>query len=154
MGRTDYPTESMPCSFIIMKYEGFGYITDLVDHLKNNRIIAYYCGFDITKPLPSYCSYDSFLKRLDHKLVEQVIQEQVKKLYEMGVLDTSFIGLDPTPILANITQNNPKSFVKIKFDPNNQPKTDPDCTLGVYTASNQHNERNNEFYWGYKNHVW
>lgn len=152
-GRTGYPAEAMFCSFIVMKCEGFGYITDLVDYLENNRIIAYYCGFDITKPLPSYWTYDRFLKRLDHKLVEQVMQEQVKKLYEMGVLDASFIGLDSTPILANTKQNNPKSFVKNKFNPKNQPKADPDCTLGVHTASNQHNERNYEFYWGYKNHV-
>ena len=32
-------------------------------------------------------------------------------------------------------------------------KNDKDCKLGVHTASNQHNERNFEFYWGYKNHV-
>lgn len=25
--------------------------------------------------------------------------------------------------------------------------------MGVHTASNQHNERNFEYYWGYKNHV-
>lgn len=38
----------------------------------------------------------------------------------------------------------------------NHPKSDPDCALGVHTASNQHNEHNEhnyEFYWGYKNHV-
>lgn len=71
----------------------------------------------------------------------------------MGVLDASFIGLDSTPIMANTKQNNPKSFAKNKFDPKNRPKADPDCALGVHTASNQHNERNYEFYWGYKNHI-
>ncbi len=71
----------------------------------------------------------------------------------LPVYNASFIGLDSTPILANTKQNNPKSFVKNKFDPKNQPKADADCALGVHTASNQHNERNFEFYWGYKNHV-
>lgn len=99
-----------------MKCEGFGYITDLVDYLDNNRLIAYYCGFDIPKPLPSYRTYDRFLRRLNHKLVEKVMQSQVKKLYEMGVLDASSIGLDSTPIMANTRQNNPKSFAKNKFD--------------------------------------
>lgn len=152
-GRTGYPTEAMLCSFVVMKCEGFGYITDLADYLENNRLIAYYCGFDNTNPLPSYWTYERFLKKLDHTFAEQIMQAQVKKLYEMGVLDTSFIGLDSTPVLANTKQNNPKSFVKNKFDPKNHPKADPDCTLGVHTASNQHNERNFEFYWGYKNHV-
>ncbi|MGN0535448.1 MAG: transposase [Eubacterium sp.] len=27
------------------------------------------------------------------------------------------------------------------------------CGLGVHTASNQHNERKFEYYWGYKNHI-
>lgn len=153
IGRTGYPTSAMLCAFVVMKCEGFGYITDLADYLENNRLIAYYCGFDITKPLPSYWTYDRFLRKLDHQLVEKVMQSQVKKLYEMGVLDASFIALDSTPIMANTKQNNPKSFVKNKFDPNNQPKADPDCALGVHTASNQHNERKFEFYWGYKNHV-
>ena len=71
----------------------------------------------------------------------------------MGVLDASFIGLDSTSIVASTAQNNPKSFVKNKFSPENQPRNDPDCALGVHTASNQHNEKNYEFYWGYKNHI-
>ena len=76
-----------------------------------------------------------------------------KQANEMGVLDASFIGLDSTSIVASTAQNNPKSFVKNKFSPENQPRNDPDCALGVHTASNQHNEKNNEFYWGYKNHI-
>lgn len=153
VGRNGYPAAAMLCAFVVMKCEGFGYITDLADYLDNNRLIAYYCGFDITKPLPSYWTYDRFIRKLDHQLVEKVMQSQVKKLCELGVLDASFIGLDSTPIMANTRQNNPKSFTKNKFDPKNQPKADPDCALGVHTASNQHNERNYEFYWGYKNHV-
>lgn len=81
------------------------------------------------------------------------MQTQVKKLYEMGAPDTFFISLDSTPIMANTKQNNPKSFVKNKHDSKNQPKADSDCALAVYTTSNQHNERNFEFYWGYKNHI-
>ena len=69
------------------------------------------------------------------------MHSQVKKLYELGVLDTSFIALDSTPIMANTSQNNPKSFKKDKFSPDNQPKSDKDCALGVHTASNQHNEK-------------
>lgn len=51
------------------------------------------------------------------------------------------------------TSCNPKSFLSNKFSPDNQPKADKDCKLGVHTASNQTNEKKFEFYWGYKNHV-
>ena len=136
-----------------MKCERFSQITDLVDYLDNNRLIAHYCGFDIMKPLPSYWTYDRFLKKLDNGKLKSIMARQVKKLYELGIVDASFIGLDSTPVAANTRQNNPKSFAKDKFKPENHPKADPDCALGVHSASNQHNERRREFYWGYKNHV-
>jgi len=138
----------MICAFIVMKCEGFSQITDLADYLDNNRLIAHYCGLDIMKPLPSYRTYDrflKFLKKLDNGELKSIMAEQVKKLYELGIVDASFIGLDSTPVAANTKQNDPKSFAKNKFDPANHPKADPDCALGVHSASNQHNERRYEF---------
>lgn len=105
------------------------------------------------EPLPSYWTYDRFLKKLDNGDLKEIMAQQVGKLYELGIVDASFIGLDSTPVAANTKQNNPKSFAKDKFKPENHPKADPDCALGVHSASNQHNERRYEFYWGYKNHV-
>ena len=136
-----------------MKCECFSCVTDLLDYLQNNLLIAHYCGFNIMKPLPSYWTLDRFINSLDNDLLQNLMHSQVKKLYELGVIDTSFIVLDSTPIMANTSQNNPKSFKKDKFNPDNQPKSDKDCALGVHTASNQHNEKKCEFYWGYKNHV-
>lgn len=136
-----------------MKCEGFTQITDLVDYLHNNLIIAHFCGFDITKDLPSYWSFDRFIRVFGHDFLKQIMQSQVLFLSQAGIVDTSFIGLDSTPIAANTSQNNPKSFASSKFKPANQPKADTDCKLGVHTASNQSNEKNYEFYWGYKNHV-
>jgi len=124
-----------------------------MDYLDNNRIIAHYCGFNIMKPLPSYWTYDRCLRQLDNGELKSVMADLVRQLYELGVVDASFIGLDSTPVMANTKQNNPKSFAKNKFSKENHPKSDPDCALGVHSASNQHNERRYEFYWGYKSHV-
>lgn len=152
-GRRGFPKEAMVCAFIVMKCEGFSQITDLADYLNNNRLIAHYCGFNIMKPLPSYWTYDRFLRKLDNGELKKIMAQQVRKLYELGIVDASFIGLDSTPVSANTKQNNPKSFASDKFKPENHPKADPDCALGVHSASNQHNERRYEFYWGYKSHV-
>ena len=84
-GRRGFPKEAMVCAFIVMKCEGFTQITDLMDYLDNNRLIAHYCGFNIMEPLPSYWTYDRCLRQL----------------YELGIVDASFIGLDSTPIMAN-----------------------------------------------------
>ena len=152
-GRRGFPKEAMVCAFIVMKCEGFSQITDLADYLDNNRLIAHYCGFNIMEPLPSYWTYDRFLKALDNGELKEIMAQQVRKLYKLGIVDASFAGLDSTPVAANTKQNNPKSFAKDKFKPENHPKADPDCALGVHSASNQHDERRYEFYWGYKSHV-
>lgn len=152
-GRNGFSKRALLCAFIVMKCECFSCITDLVDYLNNNLIIAHYCGFNIMKPLPSYWTFDRFIRNLDNDLLKNLMQSQVLKLSEMGVIDTSFIALDSTPVNANTHQNNPKSFSKNKFAKDNQPKSDKDCRLGIHTASNQHNERKFEYYWGYKNHI-
>ena len=152
-GRRGFPKEAMVCAFLVMKCEGFSQVTDLKDYLDNNRIIAHYCGFDIMKPLPSYWTYDRFLRQLDNAELKSVMADLVRQLYALGMVDASFIGLDSTPVMANTKQNNPKSFMKNKFSKENPPESDSDCALGVHSASNQHNERRYEFHWGYKNHV-
>lgn len=136
-----------------MKCEGFSQITDLHDYLSNNLLIAYYCGFNIMKELPSYWTFDRFIRSIDNAVLKEIMVTQVLKLSSLGVIDTSFIGLDSTPVGANTSHNNPKSFKSARFSKENPPKADKDCALGVYTASNKHNEKNYAFYWGYKNHV-
>ena len=145
--------EALLCAFIVMKCEGFSQIIDLHDYLSNNLIIAHYCGFNILKPLPSYWTFDRFIRNLDNAVLKEIMQSQVLKLAELEIVDTSFIGLDSTPVAANTSNNNPKSFKPNKFNKENQPKADKDCGLGVHTASNQVNERKFDYYWGYKNHV-
>ena len=152
-GRNGYSKRALLCAFIVMKCECFSCITDLVDFLLNNLVIAHYCGFNIMKSLPSYWTFDRFIRTLDNDILKKLMQSQVLKLSELGIIDTSFIALDSTPISANTSQNNPKSFGKNKFSKDNQPRCDKDCGLGVHTASNQINERKFDYYWGYKNHV-
>ena len=103
-GRKGFSNHAMICSFIVMKCEGFSMITDLVDYLNNNLLIAHYCGFDISAPLPSYWTFDCFLKQLDNDVLSSIMKSQVLYLSKQGIIDTSFIGLDSTPIAANTSQ--------------------------------------------------
>lgn len=121
-GRKGYLKAAMRCAFIVMKCEGFSQITDLMDYLENNRLIAYYCGFDITRELPSYWTFARFLRKLDNGLLKQIMQQLVLKLVKLGVVDTSFVGLDSTPVIANTKLNNQVSFAKNRFSKENQPK--------------------------------
>lgn len=121
-------------------------ISDLTDYLNNNLLIAHYCSFDVSKPFPPYWTFDRFLMNFNHSALSDIMKSQVRSLADRGIIDTSFIGLDSTPIAANTSQNNPKSFLSNKFKADNQPKADKDCKLGVHTASNQSNEKKYEFY--------
>lgn len=76
-GRKGFSNHAMICSFIVMKCEGFSMITDLVDYLNNNLLIAHYCGFDISAPLPSYWTFDRFLKQLDNDVLSSIMKSQV-----------------------------------------------------------------------------
>lgn len=84
-------------AFIVMKCECFSCITDLIDYLNNNLIIAHYCNFNIMKPLPSYWTFDRFIRKLDNVFLKKLMQSQVLKLFEKGIIDTSFIALDSIP---------------------------------------------------------
>lgn len=61
-----------------MKFEGFLQITDQVDYLDNNRLIAHYCGFNIMEPLQSYWTYDRFLRQLDYTELKSVMADLVR----------------------------------------------------------------------------
>ena len=86
-GRRGFPKEAMVCAFIVMKCEGFTQITDLMDYLDNNRLIAHYCGFNIMEPLPSYWTYDRCLRQLNNGALKSIMANLVRKLYELGVVD-------------------------------------------------------------------
>jgi transposase len=152
MGR---PSEKVALfrSCVAMKCEKLSKTSELLDYLKNNLLVAAHCGFDLAKGLPSYWTFNRYVRKLDNAILKEVMKGQVLELVEMKLIDGSFAGLDSTPNAANTKQNNPKSFMPNKFDKENRPKSDKDCSLGVHTASNQHTDRNYEFYWGYKNHV-
>ena len=48
-------------------------------------------------------------------MLQTVMQSQVLKAIDLSLIDSSFITLDATPVKANVSNNNPKSFKKISF---------------------------------------
>lgn len=126
-GRKGFLNHAIICSFIVMKCEDFSMISDLVDYLNNNLLINHFCGFDISRPLPFYWTFDRFLKNFDNEFLSAIMKSQVLFLSAQGIVDSSFIDPDSTPIAANTSQNNPKSFLSNKYKPDNHLKADTDC---------------------------
>ena len=52
--------------------------------------------------------------------------QQVLKADGLSLIDSSFTALDTTPVKANVSNNNPKSFKKDKFSKTSPPKADKD----------------------------
>lgn len=88
-GRSGYSKCALLCAFIVMKCECFSCITDLLDYLNNNLIIAHYCGFDIMKPLPSYWTFDRFIRKIDNEYLKKVMQRTVMKAVSLGIMENA-----------------------------------------------------------------
>ena len=111
IGRAGYSNYSMICAFIVMKCEGFSQISDLHDYLSINPIIIHYFGFDISRELPSSAKFTRFIREFDNDMLQQVL-----KADGLSLIDSSFTALDATPVKANVSNNNPKSFKSVKPD--------------------------------------
>lgn len=84
----------------------------MAHYLDNNRLIAHYCGFDIMKPLPSYWTYDCFLRQMDHAELKSVMAGLVRQLYEQGTLShISALAIALAAVLSGShSYRAPKSF--------------------------------------------
>ena len=78
-------------------------VSDLVDYLNNNLLIAHYCGFDISHPLPSYWTFDRFLINFDNDILSDIMQSQVRFLLHLMYLRLFTIIYQPTPNLPTLT---------------------------------------------------
>ncbi|MDR0301138.1 MAG: transposase [Treponema sp.] len=151
-GRKPISRHNLFRAFIVMKTQRFQYISQLIDYLENNRAIALVCGFDSGLIPGKYAFYD-FPRYTPQSELDSVLASNTLNMLGLGLVDLQELIVDSTPIFANTKLNNPKSFAKNRFSKNNTPSADPNSRLGVHTASNSSNNKNYEFFWGYKDHI-
>ncbi len=96
-------------------------------------------------------------------LLANTVRLIMAELAARGVLRPECACLDTKHILGWVKQNNPKAYVKQRFDKLCQPAGDPDCRLGCKRRHNQappegtptrnptsaRGHKVGEFYWGY-----
>lgn len=54
-----------------MKLEKYSEVTELYNFLDTNPYIAYLCGFEPFKPLPSYSIFQRFIKNVDDSYLKE-----------------------------------------------------------------------------------
>lgn len=138
-------------AFIVMKIEHFQWITQLLEYLNNNLIIAYFCGFAPDKKLPSYSTFDRFITHFPLQFLDDLMATQVRHLAALDVISSDFVGIDSMPLFANTKLNNPNAFRK--KDESKTPLSDKDCRLAAHASSNAPKDNKLYFYFGYKEHV-
>lgn len=127
--------------------------------------------FDPDVYLPTTRHFTRLLRKTSNARLQFLLDETVRLLQAELVTEISNFGqavsLDTKHILAWVQENNPKAYVKDRYDKTQQPIGDPDCRLGCKRRHNRiltpPTPQTNpvpagtvsvgEFYWGYASGV-
>lgn len=104
---------------------------------------AFPWGFDADASLPSRKHFGRVLRELDNDALQFLLTASVKLIRDALPPDLAAtfgneISLDTKHILAWVKENNPKAYVRDRFDKTRQPKGDSDCKLGCKRKENGH----------------
>jgi hypothetical protein len=126
------------------------------------------CGFDPSASLPTQRHFTRMLRNMPNDVTQFLLAESVRLIHQelanLNVFAGDCISLDTKHILAWVKENNPKAYVRERFNKLKQPVGDPDCRLG---CKRKHNRQTvepltpaknplsaktiavGEYYWGY-----
>ena len=111
-------------------------------------------GFDVQRTVPSARWLREQLRRLDPVILHPLLQATVAALQAEipGLGET--VAFDVKHLYAWVKENNPRQYVKERYDKDRQPTGDPDCKLGVKRSTNQEQadgstKQVKEYLWGY-----
>jgi hypothetical protein len=130
---------------------------------------------EIDAILPTARHFTRMLRTMPNTCLQFLLDETVRLLQaELATVSTDFgraTSLDTKHILAWVQENNPKAYVKDRYNKSRQPAGDPDCRLGCKRRRNQrtsakeppptptanpipaHTISVGEYYWGYASGV-
>lgn len=160
-GRRPHPPAAYLKALLVKLCEHHSYITQLRRFLVEHPLLILELGFhpvldagqpfgfaiDRTVPCDRWLRHQQ--QTLDQTLLQRLFGRTVQALAaEIPALGTT-VAVDVKHIDAWVQENNPKVSVPHRFDPQRQPRGDPDCRLGAKCRSNQHGAPQKEYLWGY-----
>jgi len=181
-GQSPVPYACYTAAYLLKLDQHWRHMSDLRHKLVENPCLCWLLGFHIPGRLgpPNSVQVDAalptqrHLTRMLHQLPNaylQLLLDQTVSLLRSELADIApdfghTISLDTKHILAWVKENNPKAYVKDRYDKTNQPPGDPDCKLGCKRRHNQHSAQQaastplmdalpaktlqvGEYYWGY-----
>jgi len=165
-GTPPHPTAAYIKALLVKLCEHKEYITELRTFLVEHPLLvlevgfrpvldpAQPYGFDVERTVPCDRYLRHWQQTLAPALLQALLRATVQALRaEIPGLGTT-VAVDVKHIYAWVQENNPKAYVRDRFNPGRQPHGDPDCRLGVKRRSNQEradgtSTEQKEYVWGY-----
>jgi hypothetical protein len=146
-GRPGNPLHAYLKACVLRRREGLIYSSHLRRFLLNHPLLvielglrlepdpAQPYGFDLDKTVPCEYWLRQQLHRCDHELLQALLKATVVALKEEipGLGET--VALDVKHMYAWVHENNPRIYVKGRYDVTHHPQGDPDGRLGVKKSS-------------------
>ena len=91
---------------------------------------------------------------MEHRFFKTLLEQTIQKLKALNLLDGK-VACDVKEIWAHVQQNNPKQFVKDRWDKDIIPQGNPDARLGAKPSSNKDPQGKPlpRLFWGFKSAV-
>ena len=141
-GKRPHPQSAYVKAFLLKIEEGFATCTQLRRFLlahpllvlelgfrpKLNRDLPY--GFDVGQTLPTARWLRKPQLALEQCVLQALLAATVRDLREEIPGLGEVVAFDVTHIYAFVKENNPRAYVKDRYDKHHQPRGDRDCKLG------------------------
>jgi Transposase DDE domain len=165
-GTVPHPESAYVKALLVKLCEQKAYVTDLRTFLVDHPLLVLELGFhpvpdptgrygfDVEQTVPCARWLRHKQQTLDNMLLRALLRETVHALQQEipGLGET--VAVDVKHIYAWVQENNPKAYVSDRYDPDQQPRGDRDCRLGVKRSHNQEQadgttKARKEYVWGY-----
>jgi len=146
------PYATFAAAQLVKVEEGFSSTGRLWRYLNEHPGLSWLLGFDVRNNdfnlwqaefqirLPRKRHFNRILRKIPNTALQVLLDSSVRLLQiELADIAPDFgvaISLDTKLILAWVKENNSKAYVKDRYNPDKQPKGDPDCRLGVKRRRN------------------
>jgi len=165
-GPAPHPRSAYVKALLVKLCEGRPHITQLRRFLIGHPVLVLLLGFrphwdarqpyqfDPEQTVPCDRWLRAWQQRVDNAWLQGLLASTVHALQaEIPGLGQT-VAVDVKHIFAWVQQNNPKAYVSQRYNPERQPRGDPDCRLGVKRHHNQEepdgtSHAHKEYVWGY-----
>lgn len=165
-GRTPHPRSAYVKALMVKICEKKMYLTELRRFLVEHPLLVVELGFhpvpdpqaafrfDVERTVPCEGWLGDQLRTMDDAMLGRLLRGTVQTMQHAEVDLGETVAFDVKHVYAWVEENNPKAFIAHRYDPQRQPKGDPDCRLGVKRRSNQEGPDGEtigptEYVWGY-----